>query len=84
LSDLPPFEMREVEHSLCEYDEYVRLLLFEGKAKRRYPGGSGPGPSAAAAQEPAGSDISRPATSDLAGRRARPTSGGGGYGGPCR
>jgi hypothetical protein len=38
LPDLPPFEMREVEHSLCESDKYVRLLLGEGKSKRSYPG----------------------------------------------
>lgn len=36
---MPPFEMREVEMSLCEYDKYVRLLLGEGKSKRTYPGG---------------------------------------------
>jgi hypothetical protein len=32
--EMPPFEMREVEMSLCEYDKYVRLLLGEGKSKR--------------------------------------------------
>jgi hypothetical protein len=36
--DMPRFEMREVEHSLCEYDKYVRLLMGEGKAKRSYQG----------------------------------------------
>jgi hypothetical protein len=30
LSDMPPFEMREVEHSLCETDKHMRLLLGEG------------------------------------------------------
>ena len=40
LADLPTFEMRDVEHSLCEYDKYVRLLFNEGKAKRRYSGGA--------------------------------------------
>jgi len=30
-----PFEMREIEHSLCEYDKYMRILR-EGKSKRRY------------------------------------------------
>ena len=34
--EMPPFEMREIEMSLCEYDKYVRLLLGEGKAKRGY------------------------------------------------
>jgi hypothetical protein len=37
--DFPPFEMREVEMSLCEYDKFVRLLLCEGKSKRTYDGG---------------------------------------------
>ena len=36
--EMPPFEMREVEMSLCEYDQYVRLLLGEGKSKRTYAG----------------------------------------------
>lgn len=38
LPDLPPFEMREIEMSLCEVDKYIRLLLGEGKAKRRFAG----------------------------------------------
>jgi len=38
LPDLPPFEMREIEHSLCETDKYLRLLLGDGKSKRRYDG----------------------------------------------
>lgn len=38
LPDLPPFEMREVEMSLCEVDKYVRLLKGEGKSKRRFAG----------------------------------------------
>jgi hypothetical protein len=42
LPDLPPFEMRETEMVLCETDKYVRLLLGEGKSKRRYDGGSKP------------------------------------------
>lgn len=32
------FEMREVEHSLCEADKYVRALEGDGKMKRRYKG----------------------------------------------
>jgi hypothetical protein len=39
LADLPPFEMREIEMSLCEVDKYIRLLLGEGKSKRSYDGG---------------------------------------------
>lgn len=41
---MPPFEMREVEHSLCEYDKYCRALDImqglpgTGKMKRRYRG----------------------------------------------
>src|SRR5688500_1105681 len=34
--EMPPFEMREVEHSLCEYDKYFRLLFGAGKSKRTY------------------------------------------------
>lgn len=36
----PAFEMREVEHCLCEWDKYERLLWGDGKAKRRYDGGA--------------------------------------------
>ena len=38
LADLPPLEMRDIEHSLCESDKYIRLLLKEGRAKRQYEG----------------------------------------------
>lgn len=38
LVDLPRLEMREIEHSLCEYDKYVRLLFGEGQSKRRFAG----------------------------------------------
>lgn len=34
----PKFEMRDLEHSLCEFDKYSRVLLGEGRAKRRYQG----------------------------------------------
>lgn len=44
---MPPFEMREVEMSLCEYDKFVRLLLGEGKSKRTYPGACDVGEDAA-------------------------------------
>jgi hypothetical protein len=37
-SSMPKFEMREVEHSLCEFDKYERIRLGEGKARRRYNG----------------------------------------------
>lgn len=37
-ADAPPIEAREVEHSLCEWDKYERLLWGHGTAKRRYPG----------------------------------------------
>lgn len=39
LPAMPLFEMRELEHSLCEFDKYERLLWGDGKAKRTYPGG---------------------------------------------
>lgn len=29
-----PFEMREIEHSLCEYDKYCRVKFKEGKRPR--------------------------------------------------
>ena len=35
----PVWELREVEHTLCEYDKYERLRLGEGKVKGRYKGG---------------------------------------------
>lgn len=38
LRGMPPLEMREIEHSLCEYDKYERLRNGDGKAKRRYNG----------------------------------------------
>lgn len=38
LEGMPKFEMREVEHSLCEWDKYERALWGDGKLKRRYKG----------------------------------------------
>ena len=35
---LPPFELREVEHSLCEFDKYQRVLLGQGRPRGRYNG----------------------------------------------
>jgi len=34
----PRLEMREIEHSLCEFDKYERARLGDGKMKRRYNG----------------------------------------------
>lgn len=31
-----PFELREIEHSLCEFDKYCRIQETGGKAMRRY------------------------------------------------
>lgn len=31
-------EMREIEHSLCEFDKYERCRLHQGRSKRRYTG----------------------------------------------
>ncbi len=36
---MPGFEMREIEHSLCEFDKYERAKFGEGHMKRTYPGG---------------------------------------------
>lgn len=36
----PPVEMREIEHSLCEYDKYERARLKDGRMKRKYNGSS--------------------------------------------
>ncbi len=38
LPHLPPFEMREIEHSNCEHDKYERVLWSQGKYKRRFNG----------------------------------------------
>lgn len=34
----PALELREVEHSLCEFDKYERARLGEGRPRSRYPG----------------------------------------------
>jgi len=34
----PPFELREIEHSLCEFDKYERIRLGEGRPKQKYKG----------------------------------------------
>lgn len=31
-----PFEMREIEHSLCEFDKYMRVKNGEGKPRSKY------------------------------------------------
>jgi len=33
-----PFELREIEHSLCEFDKYQRIKTGLGRARSRYPG----------------------------------------------
>lgn len=33
------FEMRDVEHSLCEFDKYERIRLNQGAMKKKYKGG---------------------------------------------
>lgn len=38
----PPWEMREVEHTLCEFDKYERVRLGQGRSKRRYGPGAEP------------------------------------------
>jgi len=37
-SDVMLFELREIEHSLCEFDKYERARLGQGKPRSRYPG----------------------------------------------
>lgn len=34
---MPRLEMREIEHSLCEWDKYERARLGDGQVKRKYP-----------------------------------------------
>lgn len=36
--DMPQFEMRELEHSLCEMDKFERVRLGQGRSKRRFNG----------------------------------------------
>lgn len=38
LPKMPTFEMREVEHSLCEWDKWERALWKDGRMKRLYDG----------------------------------------------
>lgn len=32
----PPLEMRDIEHSLCEFDKYERVRLGEGRPKQKF------------------------------------------------
>ncbi len=34
----PPFELREIEHSLCEFDKYQRVKTGVGRPRERYDG----------------------------------------------
>jgi hypothetical protein len=34
----PPFELREIEHSLCEFDKYERVRLNQGNPRCKYKG----------------------------------------------
>jgi len=36
----PPFELREVEHSLCEFDKWCRITRGEGRSRQRFNGRS--------------------------------------------
>ncbi len=36
--NMPRFEMREIEHSLCEFDKYLRARTKSGRMKRKYDG----------------------------------------------
>jgi len=33
-----PFELREIEHNLCEFDKYMRVKNGEGRPRSKYPG----------------------------------------------
>lgn len=35
----PSWEMRDVEHTLCEFDKYMRARLGQGRPKQKYDGG---------------------------------------------
>ena len=35
-TDFPPLEMRDIEHTLCEFDKYERTRLGEGRPRQRY------------------------------------------------
>ena len=36
--EIPPLEMRDIEHSLCEFDKYERIRRGEGRPRARYQG----------------------------------------------
>lgn len=36
--EYPVFEMRDIEHSLCEFDKYCRVKFGEGQPRSRYSG----------------------------------------------
>jgi hypothetical protein len=35
---VPPLELREIEHSLCETDKYLRVANGEGRPRAKYEG----------------------------------------------
>jgi hypothetical protein len=35
---VPPLEMRDIEHSLCEFDKYCRVKFGEGEPRSKFPG----------------------------------------------
>lgn len=37
-TDTPKLEMREIEHTLCEFDKYERVRLGEGRPRSKYNG----------------------------------------------
>jgi hypothetical protein len=38
LSEMPQFEMRDIEHSLCEFDKYCRVKFGEGEPRSKFDG----------------------------------------------
>lgn len=37
-SEIPPLEMRDIEHSLCEFDKYCRVKFGEGEPRMKFNG----------------------------------------------
>ena len=38
---VPPLELREIEHSLCETDKWLRVKQGQGRIRAKYPGQAG-------------------------------------------
>jgi hypothetical protein len=38
---IPKLELRDIEHSLCETDKWLRVALGQGRPRSKYPGTGG-------------------------------------------